>query len=266
MKPERSMQRIGGGAETDLDEATKEVAEMKRFNHRSVLLCALGWLAACSNGTPVDIGDDRVESLGESLTDYAGSWDGYAEVFRFDDGSDRIRLVLGDDGTGVLEVGESEALPEPDPDDVYPPSAPFDPSYPMDIPLQTLVSGFSYPIDGASVESRRIRIATTTQEIYREWCGLQMPYLVQGATPTYYSCVPGGGYSYFEGVCTDGDGVEINCGKLACGGACNCSEAACGIREAADVQLDATLQAGGEELRGSLVIGSRLINVQLTRL
>jgi hypothetical protein len=270
----RPTQRIRGGAETDLDEATKEVDTMKCFIHRSVLLCALGLLAACSNGTPVNIGDDRVGSLGENLTDYAGSWDGYAEVFRFDDGSDRIRLMLDDDGSGVLEVGESEALPEPDPDHVYPPNAPDVPfgSWSMSGPrLDTLVSGFSYPIDGASVASRRIRIATTTQEIYREWCGRQTSYLTQDSEPDHYACQPWTVYAYTDGVCRvgwtdDSEGMEIECGKLTCLEACNCSESGCGIHEMADVQLDATLQAGGEELRGSLLIGSELINVQLTRL
>jgi hypothetical protein len=224
--------------------------------------------SACSSGEPVDIGDDKVESLGASLRDYAGEWEGYAEVHAWDDGSDAIRLVLDEDGSGVLEVGHAAPLPPPARDQPYPPVQDrqnmdkwFD-SYQF-----TLVSGFDYPVSGASVEGRRLRAVTATKELQREWCEMQTSHLVEGASPATYACQPWTGFAYADGHCYVGmDATPIDCGKLACTRPCQCDADACGIDVSPDVQLDAALQADGDELRGSLLVGSTLINIQLTRL
>ncbi|HEX6764717.1 MAG TPA: hypothetical protein VF103_04550 [Polyangiaceae bacterium] len=123
-------------------------------------------LCACSGGDHVDIGDDKIEKTGEKLSDYTASWEGYAEAYAFDAGSDAIRLVLDENGEGTLEVGGAAPLPPPDPDIGYPPASsggPFEPP----VPEGGLTSGFSYTVLGAVVENRRLRIGLNPQELYK---------------------------------------------------------------------------------------------------
>jgi hypothetical protein len=42
--------------------------------------------------------DIKEGSTSQGLFAYADSWDGYAEAFHFEDGSDRVRLALDDTG------------------------------------------------------------------------------------------------------------------------------------------------------------------------
>src|SRR6201999_2363510 len=63
---------------------------------RNVSLCSLAvFTMACSGGgggaEKIDIGNRNVAAIGEQLSDFAGSWDGYAEAYEFEAGSDRIR-------------------------------------------------------------------------------------------------------------------------------------------------------------------------------
>src|SRR5262245_9474401 len=72
---------------------------------------------ACSGGDPT------VTTSGNQVSDYAATWDGYAEAFTFEDGSDRVRLTIHANGEGTIEVGDSAPLPPPtDPNVGYPPT------------------------------------------------------------------------------------------------------------------------------------------------
>lgn len=116
--------------------------------------------------------------VGSQLSDYAGSWHGYAEAFQFDDGTDTVRIELDAAGNGVIEVGDAHALPAPDPQHIYPPfrsSEPsaFKPGGRRD--LSALLSGFDYAVHGARVESARIRLQVNGSELYEDWCAMLPP-------------------------------------------------------------------------------------------
>ncbi|HEY4392953.1 MAG TPA: hypothetical protein VGP64_02775, partial [Polyangia bacterium] len=92
----------------------------------ALVLSAAGFLGACSGNTPVNIGNTSM--IGAQLSDYAASWDGFAETYTFSpDGSDRVRLTLDASGQGTLEIGDAALLPPPtDPNVGYPPSVSSD--------------------------------------------------------------------------------------------------------------------------------------------
>src|SRR5690242_19998883 len=98
---------------------------MQHAISRTLALAALlAPLAACGGSDdPVDLGHDDPRSLGSALSDYAGAWEGRAEAYEFDDGSDRLQLEIRSDGTGDLLLGDSR-LPAPDPNHGFPPSLP----------------------------------------------------------------------------------------------------------------------------------------------
>src|SRR4051794_32836639 len=111
---------------------------------------ALAWIG-CGGGERVNVGDTAV--LGAQLRDYAGEWEGYAEASDWDDGTDTVRLKLDGSGAGAIQFG-----------DAAPRSALVDPalSFP-DQPAGLLIfpdpiTGFSYPIYDANVETQRIRL------------------------------------------------------------------------------------------------------------
>lgn len=233
------------------------------------IIAALGCGAyGCGNEEPVDLGSHA--ALGAALSDYQGDWQGYAEAFAFGDGSDVVTVRLDAQGEGVLEFGEAEPLPPPDPDLGYPPNGDAVGTA-FGSPL-SVVSGFSYPISEATIEDRRIRLSSSMVELYREWCALIPPVRDDANSEQHgedaFSCIPNVGFRSGEDGCQLGDGTPIDCGKPACMAVCQCAADACGIREplAVDLRIDAALQAQGEELIGTLVIDSTRINVRLMRL
>lgn len=69
----------------------------------------------------MDLGDGRLGVDRNALESYAAVWEGYAEAYEFDCGSDRIRLALDEQGNGSVEFGVGDPLPEPtDPDQPFP--------------------------------------------------------------------------------------------------------------------------------------------------
>ena len=89
----------------------EEVKTMKNVRTRALLalLCGAGFSLACSGGGAVNIGNTNV--VGSQLSDYAATWDGYAEAYNFmPDGSDRVRLTIAANGQGTLEVGNAALL------------------------------------------------------------------------------------------------------------------------------------------------------------
>jgi hypothetical protein len=236
-------------------------------------------LCACSGGDHVDIGDDKVEKTGEKLSDYAASWEGYAEAYAFDGGSDAIRVVLDENGAGTVDVGDAAPLPPPDPDLGYPPASSNDPFH-APLPEAALFSGFSYTVLGAVVENRRLRFGLDPREIYKEWCELQTPILDEAnSTPEEqrYACVPNWGFMGGASGCSQenpdtGEITPIDCGKLylcELSNICNCTAEGCSLyaidtSQGYPVMLDAALQSDGDELEGTLTVDDRVI-VRMTR-
>ena len=235
-------------------------------------LCTGGALGCA--GKSVDIGDDQpAQALGQSLSDYAGQWVGYAEAQEWDDGTDSVRITLDSDGNGTLEVGEAAALPPPVLNEPYPPGSQ---GGPLNLPISGIVSGFSYTIEGARVESKRIKFGLASGELYDEWCGLYEPQLNTpdpgNAGEPFYSCsiAAASGWSSDGTTCWVGSdpAQEIPCAGLDCIHTCGCTETECTSlnAEAEDVELDAVLENEGAELEGTLVIpGSRVV-VRMTRM
>jgi hypothetical protein len=233
---------------------------------RPLLFPLMASLAACA-GEPVDLGEDR--AIGSALSDYAGSWSGYAEAFEFSDETDAVRLMLGSDGTGELWLGEADPLPAPDPDRGYPPGPP---RTLKEIVPHGAVAGFPYPIADGVVEDNRLRMHSSSGELYREWCDLQTPHLVTNAAPPFYACLPFSGFgTNRDDQCTNGPNLEdvIDCGLTECLSSCECSEDDCAVSPnvlTQDMRIDATLEGDGDAFVGTLVLGSERITVRLTRM
>jgi hypothetical protein len=233
---------------------------------RMVLVGCMCAAVGCVSSERVDIGDNRAAALGAQLSDYQGSWSGYAEAYKFNDGHDSVRLKLDAKGSGVLEVGDASRLPEADSDHA-PPGAVADAAKGLaTVSFGQLISGFSYPVYDAQVETQRIRLSARTSDLYRDWCQGQTSQLEVGATPESYNCV-GGGFSYANDKCMGPDGSDVDCGKLACVTACACTKDSCDTAaQSQDVMFDGALQGDdGASLVGTLVIANERVTVRLER-
>lgn len=234
--------------------------------------------AACSDDRKVDIG----ETLGSKLSDYADSWVGYAEAYTFDSGSDRVRLVLDANGAGRLRVGDAPlAPPATDPNLGYPAGS-WSP--PGDVSLNhDLLAVFQYPVHDATIETGRIQLSVNPADPYAVWCALQTPVLDEatsnGAGATYLCALNRGGQFNKSGQdCVEqavGQAdVPIDCLKwrlCTSEQVCQCTATACTqapTSQAAGgvtaIRFDGALEAGGNELTGTLVVGPR-VTVRLHR-
>jgi hypothetical protein len=227
------------------------------MTHRPLLLALVSFLAvpACSNDNgSVDIG----RNVGSQLADYAATWDGYAEAYQFDDGSDRIRVTLDASGQGTLVVGDHDPAPLPDLDNPSTNISTVNLGY-------TLTPGLAYPIEGAHVETKRVRLGINALEPFRPWCSAQTPVCDGencGCTPDV-SC-PNDTCIQINAV--TGETVMVPFNKdLLCRvyGVCSCTSASCSAGEAG-TQLDAALQNGGTELVGTFFLSNR-VTVRMTR-
>lgn len=253
---------------------------MKMLNTVLGSALILASTACSSGGSAVDIGESRT---GQKLEDYAAVWEGYAEAYKFADGSDKVRISLDVEGNGTLEIGDSAAIPPAtDPNVGYPPS--FNGDNEGIDPLVRLFPGASYPIKMASVASARISFSVNPMAIEHDWCALQTPYPATlgfgGSSQIQYICVLGGGdgSSASPGQCVVSDGtskVPVDCNKLTlCSHvACACTDSACTENEdpaltGPNTELDAALADSGNSLVGTLLTGispQARVNVRLTR-
>jgi hypothetical protein len=246
-----------------------EVVMMKKSNVMSWIAAALSLTMAGCADEAVDIGDDTPPAvLGASLSDYEGTWVGYAELAEWSDGTQTVRLQLDENGDGVLEFGEADPLPAPVADEGFPPGQP---SHPMlgSTPVSGVISGFSYPVSGAIVQSNRIRMGSSSHELYREWCELQTSELVPGSTDAY-ACLGGAGFMWDGEMCfLHGEGeseTPIDCGLLACAHVCQCQEEGCSVNtDSDDIRMDAALESEGSELEGSFEVPQGRYFVRMTR-
>jgi hypothetical protein len=157
------------------------------FRTLAALLFGAGFSAACSGGGgTVNIGNTN--AVGSQLSDYAASWDGYAEAYTFTpDGSDRVRLTIAANGQGTLEVGNQTLVAAPtDPNLGYPPGN-EDPPVTSTPPLW---EGALYPIYDAQVQTNRIQVGIKPNDYYAAWCALQTPSAFVAET-SFDAGVPG---------------------------------------------------------------------------
>jgi hypothetical protein len=228
----------------------------------ALILCATGALAACSGSKAVNIGNTN--AIGSQLSDYAATWDGYAEAYTFmPDGSDHVRLTIGPDGQGTLQVGNQAPIaPATDPNVGYPPGVDYTKSYFQNPPIW---EGIVYPVYSAQVQTDRIQVGVKPNDYFASWCALQTPFAyvtqitggtldggppgtvytqsivpVDGGAPDasgvmYLACpFQGGDQSTLNGVSTCyGElgpvATEVDCGKyyLCNENVCACTAAGC---------------------------------------
>jgi hypothetical protein len=233
-------------------------------------LVPLAWApGACSSDGPVDIGHNVAE-----LSDYAASWDGYAEATSFPkSGSDRVRLILHPDGEGTLEIGDAPPVPPPtQAEGGYLLAGVGGAEGSLE---EAFRDGFKYPVHEARVEAGRIRFGISPWDLYGAWCAL-VPPVPNAEAPSGYACgASGGSMSYMPEACSFSyptadprvsDQVPVDCGifELCVGGrTCTCTATTCGARvtpsdgvslDAYSVVLDAALDATGTTLMGTLAI------------
>lgn len=221
----------------------------------------------CSSKGDVDIGDDRSVSLGASLSDYAGTWEGYVEAYTFFDETDRVRLTLDSMGNGTLELGNDlPALPAPDPESA-PPGWPLMGNSSVD---PGLLIGYPFAVTGATIESTRIKLTTQTPAEYEQWCALQTPALdpsdPEGLT---YACLPGNGMHSDGTTCwllpASEPEIEVPCAKIKCLEACSCTATSCTFSNHNQIDLDAALEFDGNRLVGTLVLRGLRVTVRLEK-
>ena len=240
---------------------------------------------ACSDQDPVQV------YTGNQISDYVATWDGYAEAYQFEDGSDRIRLRIGADGHGSIQVGDMALLAHP----VDPAAAPW--NWLSGNALVTrLKPGFLYPLYDPRVETARLRLGASFRDLYGEWCATQTPYRREVSDPAEYYCVPNGEGNIVASAdgttCTTTDGLgqpmSIDCMTVVactfpppcdhltggCGDSagllCPCDASSCSIPAVVPgqypVQIDAALEADGSRLSGTFLAsdGTRF-TIRLTR-
>jgi hypothetical protein len=267
-----------------------------RSNWPAALLCSAWIPVACSGGGNVNIGN--TQAVGGNLSDYAASWDGYAEAFTFppSGSSDRVRLNIDANGQGTLQVGDGALLPPAtDPTVAYPPGAVPDNSF-------LLNEGFAYPIYAAQIQENRIQLGINPYDLFSVWCSLQTSFPFRGTiadggpvgpdagnagTSTFYNCVQhwpdtsaasgDGGSLVCSLVNPNGPNEVIDCSKLLlCGEwqVCQCAATGCvqtpvpagTTAPEFHTELDAALDSTGSSLVGTLVIalGNR-VTVRMQR-
>ena len=261
---------------------------MKNMHMRAVtvLLLGVGALAGCSGGGGnVNIGD--TSPVGAKLSDYAATWDGYAQAYHFwPNGSDRVRLTIDAQGHGALRVGAGDLLAAPsDPDQ-------FTPANIAELPQWSdLVEGGLYPTHAPEVQAGRIQFGVNPWDLEAAWCALQTPYpVVNGGINIAdggqvqehydYTCLPGYSAASDGSDCSYADEAgqthPVSCAKLwLCQGitACACTATGCAGRDLSYAtsanqypdEFDAALDRTGRTLTGTLNLDGNRVTVVMQR-
>jgi hypothetical protein len=235
----------------------------------SGLLLALTAAACGSQNDSPKLNIGETEVLGEQLSDYAATWEGYAEAYEFgsdDQYGDNLYLTLDENGVGHLRVGNAPlAPPATDPSGVYPPSVVsfnFGSSPSIGFP-----SGVDYPIHNSGVSAHRLRFEILTGNALDTWCPLQTPY--EDTTTGSYQCLPNAARTNNNcSINDDGIIVGTDCFTVAMclyARACDCDAESCWATPGDTVTIDATLEDNGETLSGTLLIGEERVTIRMTR-
>lgn len=229
-------------------------------------------LALACGGSPAQPADEQLnigetQTLGESLSDYVATWQGYAEAYDFGQGQgDTVLLEVNGDGEGYLRVGDLEAplvLPATDPLAYYPSPDGFS-HFSSAIP-----TGYELAFDNAAVASNRLQLTARVRPM-DSWCALQTPYS-QEPKASGYACLPNTATRQEGDVCyavlDDGSQMPINCVLMwGCivDNQCSCDEAGCIGAGQPEAKIDAVLEDDGRTLTGTMVADER-ITIRLTR-
>jgi hypothetical protein len=234
-------------------------------------------LNACGgDNQKVDLGNDgKPGSTAQGLAAYEGTWDGYAEAYHFDQGSDRVRVTLDSAGNGTIRLGDApEFAPFSNPAIGYPEGLAYnDPD--VKFSRSQVHEGFAYPVLDAKVESGRLHFAFWDTDIVKAWCEAQTSYPDLGYVPPAvgYVCNPAGdnSYSWNDGVCYVHDTEAADCGFVKTCFDCSCDAEGCSSFrvEGRELGLDGVLANDGDTLVGTLVVqgvsAPARITVRLTR-
>jgi hypothetical protein len=219
------------------------------------LLAAVAAIAGCSDD-PVSLGGEVAVDR-SALSSYAAVWEGYVEAYTFPSGSDRVRLVLDDEGHGTITFGE--AAPRPMPTDGENPFPDLDSTQVSFLLRGDFHEGLEHDIASALVEEERLRARTGRTNVYGDAaCALQTPTgtgCEQDDCP--YTCLPNNARSFVQrdGRCfVAGDGAEVSCNILElCSDVCECTSTECHARDPGpEITLDGALDEAGTKLVGSL--------------
>jgi hypothetical protein len=179
-------------------------------------------------------------------------------------------------GQGKIEFGDAPLLPPPTDPDVAYPLLWTDPDF---LSFSSLRDGFQYPIRGARLECRRLRLTASKLDIFAAWCQMQSP--VEASSGAYYCAKPGAsigvpapGGSDCGLTYPDGSMVTMDCGRyMLCADVrvCACTSTGCdawGVDDPAgwSIRIDAALEEDGATLVGTLQPESDTrVNVRLGR-
>ena len=240
---------------------------------RSNGLLLLGLLAAtvaCSSEGNVNIGN--TQTVGGQLSDYTGTWIGYAQATVFSDGSDQVLLTIDASGHGIAQFGNSAKPATPTDPHVGPPI----PAPSPNAPLSSEIPGFPYPIHATDVRSDRIQLGIDFNDFYSTWCALQTPEPAMNVgVDTGYYCGPAlssnlvsfGKPTADATSCTlteqDGTTQTVDCDWMTLctlGYVCTCTASACTAATVAagsavsqyPAEIDGQLDATGSNLTGTL--------------
>jgi hypothetical protein len=237
---------------------------------------------ACSSngGQPVDIGNRNTGVIGEKLSDFSGHWDGYAEAYEFEPGSDRVRVTLDANGDGTVRFGDAD--PPPIPSDItvrYPPETGW---YPKGQSISQYYeqsqAGFEYPIHSLSLTEKRLRFELQPADMVDPWCN-QEPSLPAPNVAGGFRCFGENGVTTdpATGACTfvfptTGETIPVDCSNNAvnnCSMLCDCDVSGCTAHPIEVSHFDGALESEGTEFVGTLAFpggsGENRLIVRLTR-
>lgn len=252
-------------------------------------------ISGCSTPTPIDVGsnfsdggrsDTGAPNVDPSI-DYlcrsdgqlpiVGTWEGYIENFKFESGSDAIRVTIvaatAAKVCGRVTLGEGEPPAPPTNSELgYPPGYEAVPP-PFLSGFLTVQRAEGAPLSfvGGKMTGERFTFGADWRELWKPWCALQPP--VSLGDGLGYGCLDViGSTMNVDGGCTYQDRSRqtfpVDCGKLelCTKRICSCTASACDLEPQAAWNFDLRItddRATGSVKRDGL--DSALHNVYLTR-
>ncbi len=232
-------------------------------------------------GAPLPPWDDP-SCPGGAGSPLLGTWTGYIENYRFESGSDVLKLTITGADTskicGALTFGDSTPLPPPNPDVAYPPGIDMQKWQPP-LPFER----FPHTLFNGSVSGKRVRFENRGFEPVRSWCDLQQGYQTY-AWDNRYRCVdvPNGSWDTelrsdaglalicFANDPSTGQKRYIDCGKIhecLSWTVCACNSTGCTAETTSPLNFDAQFDAG--EAHGSIALptpaGTQVFNVHFSK-
>lgn len=229
---------------------------MKRIQSFLILcgsLALVGGSGCSSDG--VSVGDGTTAGVDKAaLETYAANWDGYVEAYKFESGSDRLRIVLNEDGSGNLQVGDGSLLVPITTTDGFPDE--------MVQGQYFLWDQRAYPLVGARISGDRLRFLIQPTAPYAAWCAEQTPNpIVDTDGSEAYSCLHSTSILQPDvsvNICYDqaDQSKPVDCNWAHLCGSCTCTESDCSNEKLSyqNIEVDAVLSDDGTELEGTIAI------------